>query len=185
MSYFANASMNGIASQASSKNTLCISGIAESPSLPLTRYSNIVPSTMDLKKARRLAAKSSTLTPCHKCKQIKLRCDGARPCAYCLSISRADSCTTDSSDRSVERPLPYSITTMEIRMDSPWPNANIRYQWSSQTIRGLWSMGYRLSSLANLFDAIPPHLASALECMFSVLERIGRERSKTPPPLHG
>jgi hypothetical protein len=108
-----------------------------------------------------------------------------RPCYYCASIDRADSCSAASSDRTVERPLPFSITAIEFRMDSPWPNTVVKYQWSSQTIRSFWSMGYRLSSLANLFDAIPPHLASALENMFSVLERIGRERSKAPMPLPG
>ena len=163
--------------QKPSQRKVCISGIAENYSVVVPDSSfNALPSTMDLKKARRIASRSnamvSTISACANCKRIKRKCGDLRPCERCVATGKSAECSAEPSTQ-IERPITFGVAAVDFNFDHPWPGSvQLKHQWSSQTIRAFWSMGYSLSSLRKLFDAIPPPMAAAMENMFATLHSL-------------
>jgi hypothetical protein len=175
----------GLLIQKPSQRKVCISGISEnfSVSEPGSTF-NALPSTMDLKKARRIASKpnptASTFSACANCKRIKRKCGDLRPCDRCVATGKSADCAQNESSAQIERPISFGVAAVNFTFDHPWPGSvQLRHQWSSQTIRAFWSMGYSLSSLRKLFDAIPPPMAASMEKMFATLHSL--MTLKAPP----
>ncbi len=174
--------------QKPSQRKVCISGISENYSVSdLSSALNSLPSTMDLKKARRIASKpnpiASTFTACANCKRIKRKCGDLRPCDRCVANGKSVECTQNESSAQIERPISFGMAAVNFNFDHPWPGSvQLRHQWSSQSIRAFWSMGYSLSSLRKLFDAIPPPMAASMEKLFAALHSLMALKA---PPLVG
>ena len=53
----------------------------------------VVPSSLDLRKARRLASRKRISSACVSCSSSRTKCDGFRPCKRCLRLGREQTCT--------------------------------------------------------------------------------------------
>jgi hypothetical protein len=155
----------------------CVSGIAEvqSPgsSGPENSSRQSQPSTLDLKKARRLATKKrvSTAASCSECRRGKRKCGELRPCERCIALGREKRCYSPENVPSlaVERPIVYSISLLDFRSDSPFPDGHLRHKWSSSIIRSFWSIGYKYSSFVDIFNNVPPAMSSSIANMLSTV----------------
>ncbi len=56
----------------------------------------VVPTTLDLRKARRIARRSRVSLACVSCNTSRKKCNEYRPCVRCKKIGKADSCTYDT-----------------------------------------------------------------------------------------
>ena len=156
----------------------CVSGIAEiTPQTPgssvhgnSSRHSQ--PSTLDLKKARRLATKKRITTyaaSCTECRRGKRKCGEFRPCERCIAMGREKTCYSPENIPAfdVERPIVYSVSLLDFRSDSPFPDGHLRHKWSSSIIRSFWSIGYKYSSFVDIFNSVPPAMSSSFANMLS------------------
>lgn len=152
---------------------ICKSGIAEDAAPSHTGSSrSLLPTTLDLKKARRLALKSKPPSTCIRCKRIKSKSAGIKACE-CPNIQEVNDQVQDTLiSLQIERPIHFGVSSLQILSPSPWPEMHSRHEWSSHTIRGFWSSGYKISSLQHLFSSIPPPMSAAMEAMFLSLERL-------------
>jgi hypothetical protein len=164
--------------QRSFQRRFCKSGIVEAIQASQSPNSrDFLPTTLDLKKARRLASKSRSPAACIHCKRIKGKFGGIAACDcfekdewVIQSEEKLLGCA--EPDFEIERPIPFGVNFMQFNGDSPWPKFQLKHQWSSHTVRGFWATGYKLSSLQDLFEAIPPPLSAAMENMFLAFERL-------------
>jgi hypothetical protein len=169
--------MNSHGVQRSYQRRFCKSGIVEAIQASHTLNSrDFLPTTLDLKKARRLASKSRSPAICIYCKRIKGKFGGIASCD-CFERDEWDMQSEErlsgysEHDLEIERPLPFGVSLIQFTGDSPWPEFRLKHQWSSITVRGFWATGFKLSSLHDLFGAIPPPLSAAMENMFLAFER--------------
>ena len=81
----------------------------------------------------------------------------------------------------VQRPISFAVTLLAFEKDLPFPDVRLSHQWSSQSVRSFWSMGYKLSDFVRLFDAIPQSMSHAMAKMLVALDGLNaRNRSEHP-----
>ena len=156
---------------------ICQSGIAET--LPGhgqhnadSKGSSIAPSSIDLKKARRVASKKRTSLACNLCKSVKRKCGYARPCNRCISLGLSQSCDIDYNSMDftcavVDRPIEFSVSAMHFRNSTAFPQGNLKYHWTSNMIRPVWEIGYKYSEFADIYNAIPETMSAAIANLLS------------------
>ena len=160
---------------------ICASGIAETlgqnevgRSVNKTLRADSAPSSLDLKKARRLALKKRISYACNECKRVKRKCGELRPCGRCISLGLNQSCDAPQGDadpqsHNVERPIAYNVTALHFRRSAPFPDGHLKYQWSSTIIRSFWEIGYKYSAFVEMFNALPSNLSSSIVNMLGTI----------------
>jgi nucleotidyltransferase/DNA polymerase involved in DNA repair len=136
-----------------------------------------LPTTKDLKRIRRLAKKSRASLACEACKKIRRRCGDYRPCPRCISNGMEASCASElKADiqhiSRAERPIPYSVMSIDFRNESAFPASLLKHSWSQHLIQPMWSFGFRFSSYSNIYNSIPPKMSVAMQSLFSSLKTI-------------
>ena len=155
---------------------ICASGIAETLTLP----SSSAPSTLDLKKARRLALRKQNSSACNECRRVKRKCGDVRPCGRCLSLGISKSCDIVEAKnvlRYVERPLKYSVTTLHFGHSLPFPSEQLKYHWSSAIIRPFWEGGFKYSSFVEIYNSVPSSMSSSIVNLLGAVARILQSRA--------
>lgn len=127
------------------------------------------------KRPRKLAMKGRANAACARCRVNKRKCVDYRPCPRCSSAGLSESCTKDL-DGSVEKPFPFSVPPYDIRRQGCSVDVQLEYQWSFQTVRNVWTMGYKFSTFVGIFNAIPPSMSSALARLMVSVEHILHSR---------
>ena len=165
--------------------THCIAGIPEK--LNVSTNKNVtpisIPTTLDLKKARRFAAKKRISAACSECRRVKRKCGELRPCDRCISLSLSRSCDAtqieeDRLVRIVERPVPYAMNTMHFRRNVPFPDGHLRHQWASIIIRSFWEIGFKYSSFMEIFNSVPATLSASIMNMLRAVNQSSQSRAK-------
>jgi hypothetical protein len=133
-----------------------------------------LPTTKDLKRIRRLAKKS---------RASRRRCGDYRPCPRCISNGMEASCESElKADiqhiSRAERPIPYSVMSIDFRKESAFPASLLKHSWSQHLIQPMWSFGFRFSSYSNIYNSIPPKMSVAMQSLFSSLQTIMRISSQ-------
>jgi hypothetical protein len=150
--------------------TICLSGIPETiPGQPtLNSGVSCVPSTIDLRKARRLASKKRILVFCSECKRRKrLGGDVGTHCPRCISLREtqfnAYNCAEPHSDfGAINRPIKFGVSSLRFRRSTAFPQGSLKYQWSSSIIRPVWEIGHKYSSFETIFNAMPATLSHSI-----------------------
>lgn len=136
-----------------------------------------LPTTKDLKRARRLAKKTRASVACEACKKIKRRCGDYRPCPRCIANGIEQSCVIEPRPEMqqisrAERPISYDVTSIDFGKEPAFPKNHLKHEWSSQLIQPMWSFGFRFSSYSNIYNAIPQPMSNSMESLFSSLQTI-------------
>lgn len=134
---------------------------------------SLVPTPVEIKKARRFAVRSRASSACTFCAVMKRKCSDTRPCSRCIKQRRT--CTDDrtaAETQMVERPIP-SIGSIEfVGYSSPAPALELRNDWSFHIILKLWSFGYKPAALANFFNSIPRELCEVTRRALNALQQV-------------
>ena len=164
--------------------TVCLSGILEAfPGCQMHaapdngQFPSCLPSTSDLKKARRLASKKRIKVICSECRRIKRQCGDSRICDHCISLGVAMSDDPHHLERgAIDRPIKFGITFLRFRGSTAYPQGSLKYQWSSSIIRSVWEIGYKFSSFENIFNSMPTTLSLSLA---NLLETVATKSQAT------
>ena len=141
----------------------------------------LIPSPVEIKKARRFAVRSRASSACSFCAVMKRKCSDFRPCARCLRQGRANTCNSKeevnnsapSSGRDIERPFSSLSTVRFVRNSSP-PQMNLINDWSFHIIMKLWTFGYKSSTIANFFNTIPDELCYVTRRALKALQQVSQ-----------
>ena len=147
---------------------ICILGMAESTVERIPVHHKL-PSTLDLKKARRFASKK--LASCSNCKHPV-----RGTCTRC-AVPGASGSSRDAGGipkPNVDRPVLFSVSTVNFASEAPFPEMELRNPWSSDIIRSFWSQGFKPSSYADIFNSLPPALSSSMFRMLQATEPLRR-----------
>ena len=138
-----------------------------------------VPSTLQLKKIRRLATKTRASTACTQCKRDKRRCSDCRPCPRCVASGQREECSMSTD---LEFPIAFSVNLMDFRNDGngKFPNLMLKHHWSFQFTRAYWTVGYQVSSLIRIFESIPPQMSAAVDNLFTAMQRLKQVKARSP-----
>ena len=170
-----------------SKHKIVVSGIAESMQSKHTSVANFLPTATDLRKARRLAAKLGTSTACRECKKSKRRREDAHLCECCGVKSRGDTHSPDTGEkivewsRKIERPLEFTICSLELLSGPQFPPLHTKYRWSAHAVRAFWLTGYKSSSCLGVFNSMPPVMSIAVDNLLTSMELFGGATAQTQP----
>mmetsp|Transcript_13626 Transcript_13626/g.37693 ORF Transcript_13626/g.37693 Transcript_13626/m.37693 type:complete len:229 (+) Transcript_13626:238-924(+) len=144
-----------------------------------------VPSTRDLKKARRIAMKSSKVFTVSSSKSPPpIKNEDENETHSVLNRRCADSKEIIVFDRPFDMP-----TIVGFRRDTPMPDVSVKNLWSFHLVKLLWSMGYSLAQVVSTFNAMPPTLSESIACMFASLHAFGLSQPRqiapeAPPRTH-
>ena len=130
------------------------------------------------KRPRRMAMKGRANAACNRCRINKRKCVDFRPCPRCSAAGLGESCTTDS-EMKIEKPFSFAVPPYDIRRQGFSVDVQLEYQWSFQTVRNVWTMGYSFSTFMKIFNAIPPSMSSALARLMVNLEHILNSRQSS------
>jgi hypothetical protein len=141
----------------------------------------LIPSPVEIKKARRFAVRSRASSACSFCAIMKRKCSDFRPCARCLRQGRAKTCTSkdvsddlvQDSEHDIERPFSSLSSIRFVRTSTP-PLMNLRNDWSFHIIMKLWTFGYKSSSIANFFNTIPEELCLVTRRALNALQKVSQ-----------
>ena len=154
----------------------CGPGLEESLPLSAGNVDNLLPSSAFLKKARRLAVKTKATSACSMCKSIRRKCGDYRPCPRCSAKGLSAECADEGKKEQclvVERPLKFSITSQTFEGSNLFPSEQLNGRWSVETARSYWSIGFKLTDIVRLFNAVPQRISSAIE---TLLIAVGNRR---------
>ncbi len=86
----------------------------------------VVPTTLDLRKARRVASKVRASKACSFCSSSRTKCTLSRPCDRCQKIGKADACAAEA-----QVPCRFRLLFKFVHM---WFSCFFRHQWSGLSI---------------------------------------------------
>ena len=168
------------------KRNAQVCGIADSydlsPKLQL-------PTTVQLRKIRRLALKTRASTACLECKKFKRKCSDHRPCPRCLAFGIEAFCSKDvgatsgslDNSETLEFPISYNVNNINFSQTglSRFPDVVLKHPWTFQVTRAHWTIGYRISSLVKLLDSLPLDMTLAVQNLCNAIEVLKKIQTKT------